>query len=300
MDDTEETVSDIYNTLVQIRYPKITTATVKDVESTILKGQNQISLLSWLLCEQSSLIAATLEKLKGPALEAKLLQHYSEIGICDNKDLLLGNCTLREQLPTLKLLLDFMKCMFIEPSNAERPSREAVEEIVKMCLQEDSDILTSDTESKLSYSESLQYFDDLEKYVLEHQESNSTGYAEKDEHPAKHQAQMIKEQKGINEDDRELLFNTETNKLIEAFSNIGSWPMPNVRNANNSSHSMDDDIKSICSNFSSLTKFLQAREEILNATIPKGLNRMTTPLTEIVEETVIRTEEVSNVYKNNL
>ena len=61
MDDTEETISDIYNTLVQIRYPKITTATVKDVESTILKGQNRISLLSWLLCEQSSSIAATLE-----------------------------------------------------------------------------------------------------------------------------------------------------------------------------------------------------------------------------------------------
>ena len=292
MDDTEETMSDIYNTLVQIRYPKITTATVKDVESTILKGQNRISLLSWLLCEQSSLIAATLEKLKGPALEAKLLQHYSEIGICDNKDLLLGNCTLREQLPTLKLLLDFMKCMFIEPSNAERPSREAVEEIVKMCLKEDSDILMSDTESKLSYSESLRYFDDLEKCVLD--------CAEKDEHPAEHEAQMIEDQKGINEDDPDLLFDTETKKFIEAFSDIGSWPMPNVRNANNSSHSMDDDIESICSNFSSLTKFLQAREEILNATIPKGLNRMTTPLTEIVEDTVIRSEEVSNAYKNNL
>ena len=60
-----------------------------------------------------------------------------------------------------------------------------------MCLKEDSDILTSDTESKLSYSESLRYFDDLEKYVLKHEESNSTDYAEKHEHPAEHEAQMI-------------------------------------------------------------------------------------------------------------
>lgn len=69
MDDIEETMSDIYNTLVQIRYPKITTATVKNLELTVLKGQNRISLLSWLLCEKSSSIAASLEKLKGPTLE---------------------------------------------------------------------------------------------------------------------------------------------------------------------------------------------------------------------------------------
>ncbi|XP_076663711.1 uncharacterized protein LOC143366477 [Andrena cerasifolii] len=299
MDDSEETMSDIYNTLVQIRYPEITTATVKNVELTILKGQNRISLLSWLLCEKSSSTAATLEKLKGPALEAKLLQHYSEIGICVNKDLLLGNCTLQKQLPTLKLLLDFMKCMYIQPS-AQHISKEAVDDILQMCIKEDSDIMTSDTEPKLSYSESLQYFDNLEKYVLEHQESNSTHYAEKDEHDAEHEARMIEDRKGINEDDRNLLFNAETKKFIEAFSNIGSWPMPNVRNANNSLHSMDDDIKSICSNFSSLTKFLQAREGILNATIPKGLDRMTTPLTEIVEDNVIRSEELSNVYINDL
>lgn len=60
-----------------------------------------------------------------------------------------------------------------------------------MCIKEDLDIMTSDTESKLSYSESLQYFDDIEKYVLEHEESNSTHYAEKDEHAAEHEARMI-------------------------------------------------------------------------------------------------------------
>ncbi|XP_076667965.1 uncharacterized protein LOC143368784 [Andrena cerasifolii] len=301
MDDTEETISDIYNTLVQIRYPKITTATVKNVELTILKGQNRISLLSWLLCEQSSSIAATLQKLKGPTLEAKLLQYYSEIGICVNKNLLLGNCTLQEQLPTLKLLLDFMKCMFIQPSNAQHISRKAVDDVLQMCIKEDLDTMASDAGSEFSYSESLQYFDNLEKYVLEHQESNSTHCAEKDEHAAEDEAQMTEDRKDINEEnDPHLLFNTETKKFIETFSNIGSWPTPNVINANNSLPSMDDDIKSICSNFSSLTKFLQAREGILNATIPKGLDRMTTPLTEIVEDTLIRSEELSNAYKTNL
>lgn len=64
----EQIMSDIYNTLVQIRYPKITTATVKDV-SKLLKGENRISLLSWLLIQKSRLIATELEELEGSVLE---------------------------------------------------------------------------------------------------------------------------------------------------------------------------------------------------------------------------------------
>ena len=59
------------------------------------------------------------------------LNFFALLKCCTNYNFQ-GNCTLREQLPTLKLLVDFMKCMFIERSNAERPSREAVEEIVKV------------------------------------------------------------------------------------------------------------------------------------------------------------------------
>lgn len=41
MNDTEGIISDIYSSLVLMRYPKITTATVKHVESILLKGEDR-------------------------------------------------------------------------------------------------------------------------------------------------------------------------------------------------------------------------------------------------------------------
>ena len=69
MCNVEELMTDIYNTLLQIRYPKVTTAVANNVEITILSGENRLSLLSWLLAEKSPLIASKLQKLKGAALE---------------------------------------------------------------------------------------------------------------------------------------------------------------------------------------------------------------------------------------
>ena len=48
------------------------------------------------------------------------------------------------------------------------------------------------------------------------------------------------------------------------------------------------------SKFSSLTQFLQAKEEISNANIPKEIGKLNTPLNETVENIVTRTEEAKN------
>lgn len=69
MNDTEELMSNIYNTLVKIRYPKITTTVAQNVYSMILSGESRISLLSWLLTEKSPETATRLQKLKGDVLE---------------------------------------------------------------------------------------------------------------------------------------------------------------------------------------------------------------------------------------
>lgn len=72
MSNIEELMTDFYNILVQIRYPKITTASIKNLELTILGGENRLSLLSWLLAEKSPATAVKLQKLKGTALEGLL------------------------------------------------------------------------------------------------------------------------------------------------------------------------------------------------------------------------------------
>ncbi|XP_076750069.1 uncharacterized protein LOC143422959 [Xylocopa sonorina] len=294
MNSVEEIMTDIYNTLVQIRYPKITTAAPSNVESTILNGENRVLLLSWLLAEKSPSTGFKLGKLKGVTLEEELLKHYSEIGICTDKKLLLGNCPLEEQLPTLRLLLDFIKCIFIESSDIEETEEDStVDEIFNTHINEDSNTIAGNLEPKLSYSESMQYFNNIQKYINEHDGLHST--CENGENEQSKECQSIgKENK---ETYRSSLCN-ETQKFVEAFSSIHSWPTSSIldaTNAKNNSYSLDADINDIYSNFSSFTQFLQAKEEILNANIPNEINKLNTLLDKIIEECVMHTEEAINL-----
>lgn len=294
MSNTEELMTDIYNTLVQIRYPKITTALANNIEVTILNGENRLSLLSWLLAEKFPLIASKLQKLKGAALEEELLRSYSEIGICTDKKLLMGNCLLKEQLPTLRLLLDFMKCLFLKSFDTEYDEKESTDDILNVYINEDSNTFTCNVEPKLNYSESMQYFENLQKDLNEHQELSSTFESKKEEFVVE---QVSKdEKKKTNENDRDLLFNEEKKNFIEAYSSIDSWSPFNTKSVKNKSYSMDADINDIYSKFSSLTQFLQAKEEILNANIPKEIGKLNTPLNETVENIVTHTEEAKNGY----
>jgi len=81
MNDTNDVMISIYDTLIHLRYPHITNAESKDLEKTILSGENRICLLSWLLTEKSSSINVYLEKLKDVALEGILIFLYVSIVI---------------------------------------------------------------------------------------------------------------------------------------------------------------------------------------------------------------------------
>ncbi|XP_017767565.1 PREDICTED: uncharacterized protein LOC108556119 [Eufriesea mexicana] len=294
MSNIEDFMTDIYNTLVQIRYPKITTAVAKDVELTILNGENRLSLLSWLLAEQSPSLATKLKKLKGTALEVELLKSYSEIGICSDKKLLLGDCPLEEQLSTLRLLLDFIKCVFIESFDTDYNEKESIDNILNVYINEDPNTFACTIEPKLNYSESIQYFDNLQKYLNEYEELSSTCKSEGEEYLTEYISEETQKQSNLVEQD--LLFNEEKKKFIEEFSSIESWSTFNAENMKNNLYSMDADISNIYSNFSSLTQFLQAKEEISNANIPKEINKLNTPLNEIVENSVTHTEGTRNFY----
>ncbi|XP_076630195.1 uncharacterized protein LOC143346195 [Colletes latitarsis] len=301
MNDVKEVMSDIYNTLVQIRYPKITTAAVENVE-TILSGKNRISLLSWVLAEKSPEIAVTLQNLGDTALKEKLLQYYSGIGICTDKELLMGNCTLTEQLPTLKLLLEFIKCMYIDSSDTEDNEEKCIDDIIQAYIIDDSDESISDIdESQQDYSESLQYFHDLKEYVANHQDSNSDYESKKEQTLTNNEEQiMVQEnEKESNENDTDLLFNEKTENFLEAFSIIETYPKPKEKKEENEVNTMDADIRDICSNFSIVTQFLQAKDGICNASIPKELNKINTPVNEIFKDAVINTTDAVKMYIND-
>lgn len=316
MSNIEELMTDFYNILVQIRYPKITTASIKNLELTILGGENRLSLLSWLLAEKSPATAVKLQKLKGTALEEELLTSYSEIGICSNKKLLLGNCSLEKQIPTLRLLLDFIKCIFIESSEIKYDIKKSTDDILNVYTIEDSNTFTYNIEPQLNYSESIEYFDNLQKCLNEHQELSSICKSENKEYLMEHdpcevicnwnitEKGMIfnetDENKENNKIDQDLLFNEEKKKFIETFSSIESCnSIFDAKTVTNNIHSMDADINDIYTNFSSLTQFLQARKEILETNIPKEIKKSNTPLSEIIENTVRNTEEAINIKLEN-
>jgi hypothetical protein len=69
MNVADDVMTNIYDTLLRLRYPHITNAESRDLETTILTGENRVYLLSWLLTEGSPIIAADLAKLRDTALE---------------------------------------------------------------------------------------------------------------------------------------------------------------------------------------------------------------------------------------
>ncbi|CAK9813495.1 hypothetical protein ANTPLA_LOCUS7860 [Anthophora plagiata] len=247
--DNKEFMTDVYNTLVQIRYPRITTTVAENIESTVLSGENRVSLLSWLLTEKSPTIASKLQKLKGADLKAQLLKYYSEIGICNDEELLLGDCPLEKQLSTLKLLLDFIKCIFIESCDTECNEKKSINDILNVYINEDPNRIASNIEPKLNYSESVEYFNNLEKFLKEYQDSSSVSEHEKEIHVE--ECHFKDEEDEGDKEYQDSLFNTEKAKFIEAFSTIESWSVNNANDMHNS-HSMDTDINEIYLNFSSL------------------------------------------------
>ncbi|CAK9813493.1 hypothetical protein ANTPLA_LOCUS7860 [Anthophora plagiata] len=290
--DNKEFMTDVYNTLVQIRYPRITTTVAENIESTVLSGENRVSLLSWLLTEKSPTIASKLQKLKGADLKAQLLKYYSEIGICNDEELLLGDCPLEKQLSTLKLLLDFIKCIFIESCDTECNEKKSINDILNVYINEDPNRIASNIEPKLNYSESVEYFNNLEKFLKEYQDSSSVSEHEKEIHVE--ECHFKDEEDEGDKEYQDSLFNTEKAKFIEAFSTIESWSVNNANDMHNS-HSMDTDINEIYLNFSSLKQFLQAKEEISNVNIRKEINKLNTALSEIIEDAVTNTEKAKNV-----
>lgn len=287
MNDADDVMTSIYDILLHLRYPHITNAESKDLEATILSGENRVCLLSWLLTEKSPAIVAHLEKLKNAALEDQLFEYYSQIGICSNKDVLLGKCSLKEQLPTLRLLLDFMRKVYAKPI-ASTNETEELTDIIKLCVDADQTSSLSVVKPKISYAEAIKYFEKSERETLNNDcEEIRTNLP--DGLP-----DVETDDRLINEEQDEL-FDKEKEKFVEAFHTVSSWPMK-VRNLDKDvSDSICSNIKSICSDFSSLKKILQAKEEISNVKLAKELPKTVAPLNAIIEDIVICNEEFMNL-----
>jgi len=288
MNDANDVMTSIYDTLLHLRYPHITNAESKDMETTILSGENRICLLSWLLTEKLPSIVAHLEKLKNAALEDQLYEYYFQIGICNNKDALLGKCSLKEQLPTLRLLLDFMRKVYVEPCASTNEKEGTFTDIIKLCIDDANQASSlSVVKPKINYAEAIKYFEKSEKEI-----SNNDYKEIKTDLPEDLHVEI--DDRLIN-GEQDALFDKEKKKFVEAFHTISSWPVQ-VRNLDrDTSDSICSNIKNICSDFSLLRKVLQAKEEISDMKLAKELPKTASPLSTIIQDIVIYNEELQDL-----
>lgn len=82
----EGIMKELYEMLLQLRYPGIAQITLNDIENTVLGSENRLFLLSWLLT-QCSLVPP--EEFSGNSDEDKYVKWYTNIGVCNNADALL-------------------------------------------------------------------------------------------------------------------------------------------------------------------------------------------------------------------
>lgn len=291
MNDMNDVMISIYDTLIHLRYPHITNAESKDLEATILNGENRICLLSWLLTEKSPSINAHLEKLKDVALEDQLFEYYSQIGICNNKNILLGKCSLKEQLPTLRLLLDFMKEVYMKPLVNINDIEKTFVDITKLCIDDINQIPSLSVKPKLSYAESIKYFEENKIEVSDNDCEDIKTILAEDSH-AKTDDTPIN-------DEQNALFEKEKEKFIEAFQTISSWPVQIGNLDKDISNSICSNIKSICSDFYTLKKILRAKDEICNIKNLATLPKTATPLNKVIEDIVVCNEELENWNMTN-
>ncbi|XP_012059819.1 PREDICTED: uncharacterized protein LOC105623027 [Atta cephalotes] len=287
MNDVNDVLTNIYDTLLHLRYPHITNTESKDLEATILSGENRICLLSWLLTEKLPSIVAHLGKLKNSALEDQVFEYYSRIGICNNKDVLLGKCSLKEQLPTLKLLLDFMKKVYVKPI-ASTNETEALTDTFKLCTNDiDQASSLSAIKPKIIYAEAIKYLEENERKILNNDREEIKINMSEDLH--------IETDDRLDNEEQTALFDKEKERFIEAFHTVSSWPVKIKNLDKDISDSISSNIKSICSDFSSLKKVLQAKEELSNVKLAKELPKTVAPLNAIIEDIVICNEELANL-----
>ncbi|XP_011141629.1 uncharacterized protein LOC105184492 [Harpegnathos saltator] len=294
MNNAKDVMTNIYDVLLQLRYPHISNVESKDVGTTILKDENRVCLLSWLLTQKLPAIAVQLGKLKDTALEDQLFEYYSQIGICNNKDLLLGKCPMKEQLPTLRLLLDFMKKVHLEPCvNTTETEEESLMDIVKMYTDDADQAPYFLVKPKLSYAEANKYFEESEEELLGNNRADAKSNIP-DDTCTEVDDILVSEEKEEREE-KDALFYKEEEKFIEAFETVSSWPVQSRNLDETVTNSIRSDIKKICSNFFTLKKVLQAKNEISNVDLTRRLLETATPLSTTIEDIIVYNEELENL-----
>ncbi|XP_025074551.1 uncharacterized protein LOC105429164 [Pogonomyrmex barbatus] len=183
-----------------------------------------------------------------------------------------------------------MRKVYVEPFVNKNETEETFINIIKLCMDDTNQTSSfSVIKPKISYTEAAKYFE-------REREMSNNDYEKIETNPSE-DLDIETDDRLINEE-QNVLFDKEKEKFVEAFRTISSWPIRARDLDKDTSDSICSNIKSICLNFSSLKKVLQAKKEILDVKLAKELPKTVAPLNTIIEDIVIFNEELENLINN--
>ncbi|XP_015108508.1 uncharacterized protein LOC107035550 isoform X2 [Diachasma alloeum] len=292
MANINEVINGLYEALVKVRYPGVTNIERGDLENTLLAQNDRNKLLHWLLVQSLRAISSTADEPK--ADNESLVKWYVQLGICDNKAALLGQCPIKDQLDTLIRLTRFvMNVLGVNGEKKVIPGE--AENILDRYLNTEINLIPTSCKltTKLGYNEAKRYMKKLSESVKE-QVPPSTFASTGDN------TQDAVEGRTDQSDEQALSASAETvEKFCAAFQDIDKWTKVPEESTENPTKLMDNYIDSIHNNFSTLNEALQNKNGILAAVIPTGLDVGTYPLDQIIQDTVIGLEELQKVTDRN-
>lgn len=151
----------------------------------------------------------------------------------------------------------------------------------------------------MNRTEVIQYFEDLKNECENEAEANLCTKLSENVPDNLETTTVEKKTKECNSSDLDAAFHREKENFTEAFAGINAWTVTNPNRAKYHAHSMDKDIKNVYSDFAKLTEILKIQNEISEINIPNGSNKTCSPLSGIVEETVIFVEKFQNMYRDD-
>ncbi|XP_043276583.1 uncharacterized protein [Venturia canescens] len=296
MDNVEVVLDELYDKLLQIKYPGVAKATRNDMQDIVLACENRVFLLSWLFGKVSDVNG---KEFTDKPNESTVVQWYSEMGISDDPEVLMGRVPIKNQIFTLKRLLLFINsvCLVDQPCNNGQVD---VLDLYKLT-------------QKLSYNGALQVLEHCRDRLNKTTVNNQKSYENQNDLLANGINRTVDNHDDHAEPENELSqseSNPDTSncsdlkerisKFLTAFENASTWSKPdNCESKAVPSKPMDHCIQNVYSNMTTLKESFQSKDQIANCATIEPLKRQDMALDCTIENIVIAIEEYHRLQNND-
>ncbi|XP_046416316.1 uncharacterized protein LOC124177700 [Neodiprion fabricii] len=292
----ENVLAKLYDALSQLRYPEIAKIDLRDLATVVLAGHNRITLLTWLLSRASPTLSTHLEKFQGQKLKEEIVKCYCQMGIVNDESVLLGNCCMQKQLSFLKAVLLFTKSL---DSTVNLPVDDStVCEILDEHVNKPINIIpaTCHISTKLTKSEVKKYMDEVGQSVTEatsflpvHETSKVTALATEDRIDLSTATEFENGQM-LSVESMAATFSTAFNsaEFVQNSKQFNATTKEIIY--------IDETIQNLCKDLNSFTQIFKSKESIVGKKLPECLAKSETPLSLLIQDNVILSEEIRKLY----